>query len=149
MKSLALRFGDNFAPECGTINAHMSIIKEYGYVWYGKFGNHLCKNKTDSILKENNPRVLLIHSGTLNRYWAYVSDIVDHCDEHELIPDYYREKASGIKTWLKIWKIESAKNNVMRFCKVSSSNEPLSIISRSSLSPFFFIDFDEEGYEKQ
>lgn len=148
MKSLALRFGENFAPKCGTICAHKEIINQFGYVWYGKFGNHLSKAKTKEILKEKLPRVLLIHSGTLNRYWGYILDIADTYDDIEKIPSYYRDKADTIKTWLKIWKIEPARGNVMKFCTVSSTQEPLSNISKSSLSPFFFIDFDEESYEK-
>ena len=41
MKTIALRFGENLAPECGTILAHDELIKENGSVWYGIFGNPL------------------------------------------------------------------------------------------------------------
>ena len=38
MKTIALRFSNNFAPEAGTIAEHQKIIDEIGYVWYGKLG---------------------------------------------------------------------------------------------------------------
>lgn len=34
MKTIALRFSNNFAPDIGTIEAHNEVIKEKGYVWY-------------------------------------------------------------------------------------------------------------------
>ena len=39
MKTIALRFGEHFSPEIGTIAAHQKIIDEYGFVWYGKMGS--------------------------------------------------------------------------------------------------------------
>lgn len=33
MKTIALRFGENIAPECGTIEAHKQLISQYDKVW--------------------------------------------------------------------------------------------------------------------
>ena len=38
MKTIALRFADNFAPDSGTIMEHQKLIDEIGYAWYGKLG---------------------------------------------------------------------------------------------------------------
>ena len=38
MKTIALRFGETFSPEGGTIKAHQEVIDSCGYVWYGKLG---------------------------------------------------------------------------------------------------------------
>ena len=38
MKTIALRFSDNFAPLDGTIAEHKKMIELNGYVWYGKLG---------------------------------------------------------------------------------------------------------------
>ena len=38
MKTIALRYGEHFAPQCGTIAAHQELINELGYAWYGKMG---------------------------------------------------------------------------------------------------------------
>ena len=51
MKILSLRFGENFAPKCGTIMAHKELIDKFGYVWYGKFGNPV----SEKIIKEIKP----------------------------------------------------------------------------------------------
>ena len=57
MRTIALRFGEHFAPDCGTISAHQQLIDEMGYVWYGKMGNPIAarvieelKNQKDIIL---------------------------------------------------------------------------------------------------
>ena len=39
MRTIALRFAENFSPPEGTIKAHEGVISEKGYVWYGKMGN--------------------------------------------------------------------------------------------------------------
>ena len=36
MKTIALRFAENFAPDCWTIAAHQEVINKYGFTWYGK-----------------------------------------------------------------------------------------------------------------
>ena len=41
MKTIALRYSDNYAPEEGMLYHHKQIIEKYGYVWYGKFGNRI------------------------------------------------------------------------------------------------------------
>ena len=38
MKTISLRFGEQFAPECGTIAEHQKVISEKEFVWYGKLG---------------------------------------------------------------------------------------------------------------
>ena len=67
MKTIALRFADNFAPKEGTIALHKAQIAENGFVWYGKLGNPVSKRVGDMILKQDEPRILLIHSGGVKR----------------------------------------------------------------------------------
>ena len=76
MRTIALRFVENIAPECGTIEAHNQLIGQYGEVGYGKFGAPLSEKVIADILKNDSPRILLIHSGTVNRYWAYIEKLV-------------------------------------------------------------------------
>ena len=59
----------------------------------------------------------------------------------EFIPEYYREQASDFKTWFRVRKIEEAAKNVMSDCKVASSGALLSLASRSSMSPYFIIEY--------
>lgn len=75
MKTIALRFSDNFAPACGTIIAHQQMIDNHGYVWYGKLGTPISNKIADEILNNDDPKILLIHSGQQGRYWAYITEI--------------------------------------------------------------------------
>ena len=50
MRTIALRFANNFAPAEGTIAAHQSMIAQFGYVWYGKLGTPISKIIAQQIL---------------------------------------------------------------------------------------------------
>lgn len=50
MRTIALRFSNNFAPEEGTISAHEIVIAEKGFVWYGKLGSRI-SSKANGMLK--------------------------------------------------------------------------------------------------
>ena len=52
MKVLSLRYGENFAPPCGTMSAHKSLISTYGFVWYGKFGCPISKKVVTQVMNE-------------------------------------------------------------------------------------------------
>ena len=75
MRTVALRFAENFAPECGTIAAHREIIDLIGHVWYGKLGSPISNKTADEILDDTDPRFLLIHSGGQGRWWVHVEKI--------------------------------------------------------------------------
>lgn len=143
MKTVALRFADNFAPDEGTTAAHENLIYQNGFVWYGKLGSVVSKKIINDILQNENPKILLIHSGKAKRYWAHVETIQQEMPEKQFIPEYYRGIAENFKTWFKVIKFEPAPNNVLGNCKVISSQRPLSEVSRSSMSPYFIIDAEE------
>ena len=63
MKTIALRFSNKFAPACGTIETHNELIRDKGYVWYGKLGNKIAAGVFGDILGNDALRILLIHSG--------------------------------------------------------------------------------------
>ena len=58
MKTIALRFGEHFSPDCGTIAAHEEIIDRLGYVWYGKMGSKISEKMIKEILSVDNPKIL-------------------------------------------------------------------------------------------
>lgn len=144
MKTVALRFADNFAPDAGTIAAHNEMIEKLGFVWYGKLGAAVSKKVIDEIMKNEKPRILLIHSGKADRYWAYVGKIQHELPDRHQIPEYYRDNAGIFKTWFKVIRIEAAPSNVLSKCKVASSSRPLSEVSKSSMSPYFIINVEDE-----
>ena len=131
MRTIALRFSNNFAPDIGTICAHNQLIDELGYVWYGKLGSKISAKVSTDIIKNETPKILLIHSGQLARYWAYIDKTQNEVPERERIPEYYR--------------FEEAPKDILSHCFVASSHALLSNASRHSMSPYFIIDV-EEGY---
>lgn len=139
MKTIALRFSDRFAPPNGTIKAHQDIIREKGHVWFGKLGLPVSDKAIDYICNNERPRILLIHSGRTERYWAYVNAIQKECPPLDLIPAYYRDDASKFHTWFQIVSFENAEKNILSQFVVLSSGQPLSAVSRSSMSPYFII----------
>ncbi len=143
MKILSLRFGENFAPECGTILAHQEMINKNGFVWYGKFGNAVSDNIIKTIFKEKEPKLLLIKSGTPERYWAYIEKAQRQAPESRYVPEYYRDMMNKVKCWFKIIKIEKAPSDVMSKCFIVSSGAQLSAMSKVSMNPCTFVNYDE------
>ena len=145
MKTIALRFSDGFAPPTGTIAEHRRVISKKGYVWYGKLGLPVSDRVYNDLIKNEEPKILLIHSGKSSRYWAYIDQMIKHTPPLEDIPDYYRNQAENFRTWFRVLKIEEAEKNVMAACSVLSSGVLLSVASKSSMSPYFIINYTEGG----
>lgn len=140
MKTIALRFGEHFSPDIGTISAHEEIIDTYGFVWYGKMGSSVSDKVIKEIMNNDSPRILLIRSGKTERYWAQVEEIQHSVPDREYIPQYYREYAETFKTWFKITDFTLAPKDIMSKCHVASSGAPLGEVSKHSMSPYFIIE---------
>lgn len=145
MKTIALRFSDNFATPEGTIAEHRKLIEKNGFAWYGKLGSVVSDKVCEEILKNENPRILLIHSGRAARYWAYIDKVTKRTPSLSDIPEYYRNQSGNFRTWFRVLKIEEANKGVMAACTVASSGASLSQTSRSSMSPYFIIEYTEGG----
>ena len=143
MKTLALRFGETFSPECGTIEAHKKVVDKLGYVWYGKTGSPVSDQKLNEMKKEGTNKILLIHSSGLDRHWAYIEEISKEIPKKR-IPSYYVDMAYKFKTWFKITKIEEAPRDIMSKCYVISSKSVLSEASKYSMNPCFYITIEDE-----
>ena len=143
MKTIALRFSDSFATAAGTIAEHKKLIEKDGYVWYGKLGASVSDRICKELLETSEPRILLIHSGKSACYWAYIDKVSKEVPPLENIPEYYRDQAKIFRTWFRVKRIEEAEKNVMSMCTVASSGASLSVTSRSSMSPYFIIDYAE------
>ena len=143
MITIALRFADNFAPDSGTIAEHRKMIDELGYVWYGKLGTPISKAVATQILSNKERKILLIHSGSVGRYWAYIDLIQRKKPDINAIPEYYRFKADSFNTWFRVNKLIDAPKDILSKCTVASSGTLLSRASRHSMSPYFIIKVDE------
>ena len=143
MRTIALRFGEQFAPKDGTIEAHQQLIDVLGYVWYGKMGCPVSASIIETLKKQEDTKILLISSGKSDRYWAHITDISKITPPKEGIPEYYREFAGTFKTWFKITEFEHAPKDIMKKCFVVSSGNVLCDVSKHSMSPYFIIDYKE------
>lgn len=143
MKTIALRFGEHFSPDCGTIAAHQQLIDKLGYVWYGKMGNPVAARIVEELQEQEDTKILLINSGKADRYWAHVSEIIKETPPLEGIPEYYRDLTEKFKTWFKVTRFEQAPRDIMSKCFVSSSGNALGEVSRHSMSPYFIIEYKE------
>ncbi len=148
MKTIALRFGEHFSPECGTIAAHQKLIDELGYVWYGKMGNPVSTRIVEELKSLEDTKILLINSGKADRYWAHVFEIKKETPDLMGIPDYYRDLTVKFRTWFKVTSFESAPRDIMSKCHVVSSGAALSEVSKHSMSPYFIINYDEKEGER-
>lgn len=144
MKTVALRFSENFAPPEGTIAAHQELIEQNGFVWYGKLGSAVSVKVAAALMENESPRILLIHSGKSNRYWAYINKIQRETPALTEIPKYYRDMAGDFSCWFRVIRFEKAESDVMAKCKVASSGDSLSYVSKSSMSPYFIIEYADE-----
>lgn len=144
MNTIALRFGEHFAPECGTRVAHQEIIDKYGYVWYGKMGAKISQSVVADVMNNEMPRIILIQSGKNGRYFAHVSEIKFTTPELDKIPSYYRGKHTNFKKWFKLTRFEEVPKNILSQCYVRFSNKPVGEVSRHSMSPYFIICYEEE-----
>ena len=147
MKTVSLRFGEHFAPECGTIATHQGLIDEVGYVWWGKLGSAVSAKIISDIIQQDIPKILLINSSKVERYWAYISAIVQEQPSSGEFPSYYQDKAEKMKTWFKVSCFEKAPKDIMSHCFIVSSGSPLSEASRYSMSRYFIIRYEEEEIE--
>lgn len=68
MKKVALRFTNNSAPVSGPVGAHDELIIQFGYAYYGKICARISHEIVKCILQNQPSRILLIHSGAVNRY---------------------------------------------------------------------------------
>lgn len=143
LKTIALRYSDNYAPVEGTIALHNKIIKEKGFVWYGKFGNSFSENVIKEVLDNKDSKILLLNNGFTDKYWAYISDIKKTISNYNNVPNYYKGEYNDIKCWIKINRIEKAENDVMDKCIVISSQKKLSDTSKRCMSPSFIIEYKE------
>lgn len=143
MKTIALRFGEHFSPDCGTIAAHQALIDELGHVWYGKMGSPVAARVIDELSSQENVKLLLISSGKADRYWAYVADISRSTPPQVEIPAYYRDSTDKFKTWFKVVRFEKAPKDILSKCIVSSSGSPLGLVSRHSMSPYYIIEYND------
>lgn len=140
MTTIALRFSDSFSTNKGTLFEHEQILKSNGYVWWGKHGSGINEKTAMNLLSKGPIKIILMRSGTKERYIATVNDIVRKCPEPHLIPEYYRDDKTFYGSFLKITKIERADDNVLNRCFVKSNGRNLGEMINKTMAAYFVIE---------
>lgn len=144
MRVITLRFGENFAPKSGTINAHIDLINKHGFVWFGKYGNAISVNTITDWQNQDECYILLIKSGTLERYWGRCVQFERNIDSNQkkYIPKYYSNDLNRIKCWFKLVEIFPADQKVMSKCTLVSNGSDLTTASKVSMNPCMYCNFN-------
>ena len=144
MKTIVLRFGESFSPDCGTIAAHQKIIDNLGYVWYGKLGVALSTQIIEDLLRYDDPKFLLINSRKNDFYWVHFNTISKERPYYKEYPSYYGNKIVRMNTWFKVTAFEETSKYVASYCTIISSGSPLNVASKRSMNPYFIIEYKED-----
>jgi len=143
MLTIALRFSDSFSTEKGTLFEHQSILDSNGYVWWGKHGSGINESTAEKLLKKGPTKILLMRSGTKERYWASVEAIVRKCPEPQFVPAYYRDDRTFYGSFLKITKIERADDNVLNNCFVKTNGRNLGDMINKTMAAYFIVEYND------
>lgn len=140
MKTIVLRFSDSFAPKDGTLAEHLKMIKENGFVWWGKRGPRISQKVIKDTITDGNGKVLLVRGGTKEKYWATVTEISDGCPQRSMVPEYYRDEITFYGSFLRIVKIERAEENVLEHLFVRTTGAKMSDIINKAMASYFIVE---------
>lgn len=143
MKTLALKYSESKAPDCGTVQAHNELIDKFGYVWFGKFGTNTNRNIIREILESGDPKILLVSGKQKKIHWAYINEVTTELSELEAVPDYYRRDVDRVKTWFKVIRFEEVSQEILSQFIVSSSKKKLISSLERGMSSSYLIESTE------
>ena len=138
MITLVLRFSDSFAPKDGTLAEHLSIIRQKGYVLWGKKGPRISEPVVKKIMAQDDPKVILVKGK--ERYWAKIEDIYQGCPQKSFVPEYYRSDVVFYGSFLKVTKIERADENILDNCYVCTTGRRMSDIINKAMASYFIVE---------
>lgn len=138
-ESIILRYTDKNAPKGGTMRAHAEICAAKGYVWYGKIGVPLSRDRLNKIIKAGDAVVFFIEARSGDLFKATLSDTMRSVPDAGSVPAYYAQHYDSVGTWLKLTEIsESSREELNRYV-IASSGMPIVSTVRNSMSSFFYI----------
>lgn len=146
-KILILRYGKQIVEEC--IKLHQEIIEDLGYVWFGKLGTAPGKNSIDSMLDEEQPKLILYARG--EGYLCSVEE-VSYNTPTDGYPEYYQkelfEKLIYPSIYFKLITIEKIEiSDLDELTVVSSGNSALNTLMHS-MSSFLFVSYGRAAREE-
>lgn len=143
--ALTVRYGEHFAPPEGTIAAHLRVIENHGFVWFGKMGSPMARARIEVLnrqIVEGTPTYLVLVRARANGRTVHLCRISDMSRERPTdeasIPAYYRSRP-GVGVWIRLTSIQSASPAVLAKLQVSSSSSPLTQTLAASAKSFFYV----------
>ena len=89
MRTVALRFAENFAPDEGTIAAHEAVIEQLGFVWYGKMGAAVSQKAAADFERAIEQGYVADDRQSFQEYAEYVLDLKERSGaKHKTIESY-------------------------------------------------------------
>ena len=143
--TLVIRYSDAFSPPGGTIEAHLDVLRSWGYVWFGKMGKRVgpvhIDRLTEDIRQKRDPTLILAGSvrGGTQLYTCTIQDVQYRLPpaERDQVPEYYRERTRDFSVWFKLGSIlQLDDRHAKLLVVVSSQKRLLDVLGRSSSTTF-------------
>lgn len=147
---ILIRYGEQLAPQEGTIKAHQDVIKQKGYVWLGKFGKKVGDNMFQIVKKQidsREPAYLFLVKYVGGHYIVhagFLTDVSFKPSEPEFVPSYYSKKLHLASSWFKINKIVRLDAEVLKNLPGKSSSFPIIESLRSSMAGLLYVKLPKE-----
>lgn len=136
---LLLRYSTSL---CETIiEEHISMIKNNGYVWYGKLSGVTSNKILDAVLSAEHPALILYQKGA-----AFLCELEDFTTNKPAggYPKYYEEEFIFPSCYFKLKSIEKLDMKVFDDIYVRSSKRNLTeVFSKQCMSSSLFVSYKE------
>ncbi|MDG0868001.1 hypothetical protein GKO46_13105 [SAR202 cluster bacterium JH702] len=148
---LLARFTEKWAPEEGTIQAHLDVLKSSGFVWIAKFGKSIGNSpidRTNDEIGKRSPMFLVLMtvgsrelSDRRPRGGLFLLDEVRKKSEFSWkvsgIPAYYRKIMMSAGTWFKASKGIALSDAQLYEISIISSQSYAEATLRRSMASYF------------
>lgn len=153
LKHLLIRYSDKLAPPEGMIHLHNQMIKDYGYVWMGKFGRPISENNLNMLklqIEQKKPTYLFLVQKFEKNYLITVAEIASFSkslirEELDKVPSYYRQNHKNVGTWFKIKKFYNIDNSILTKTLIASSGIPAIKTLPYSMTGFFIVRLEQSN----
>jgi len=147
---LLIRFSDNLFAVGDAIGRHQKVIRERGYVWFGKLGTPIGQKAIDGFnaqIEQGTPTNLYLVKGNRKQSTFYKAKIISLSNEipkkeKDVIPSYYFEKkiVKQMRSWVKITDIQFLEPDEIKSLRVKSSVLDIEeTLFRSSAGLFYVV----------
>jgi hypothetical protein len=142
---ILVRYGEQIAPEEGTISAHDAIIRKKGFVWLGKFGKKISQSMYNILkkqIKKDKPTYIFMIKRDNKKYVvhaAVLEDVVFSKPDTDYIPEYYANKRIFSQCYFKIIEFIPINSEILYELIGRSSNLPIIETLAKSMAGMMYV----------